>query len=413
MLVAVVFCAAPAAVRAADTADSLAVQQQMLPQNWRLDTVYTLPQEQLESVSTNFGGKVTDVKNYLVNAGRVKLQINIMRCASEADADGILARMQFLRKSESGCRRRGRDVVEFVCEQPQVIKKALQVLGLSDNSPRTRHVVLLVAPLQRIDYATWNDVYQALRNYQSTGGKRGGDKVLQVTKNIESGNSVTLRTAALPWGTPRYTFGKLPFGERLQGEFTVFSLERLPRVLGIPQVRITAAIPLKPFAAYQPPLAVDYKRLTAATPYWPTEHAALSLAAKTVNSRAGSESQKVEAILNWVQTHMSFRDDTPGARVGVDKALQQHSGRCWDFSDVFVTLCRSAGLPCRQVSGWLQEGGGHIWAEVYLKQEGWISVDPTATWLGVSEDYLPLFVSEDGTLPVVYWEAPAIEPLVI
>jgi transglutaminase-like putative cysteine protease len=65
-------------------------------------------------------------------------------------------------------------------------------------------------------------------------------------------------------------------------------------------------------------------------------------------------------------------------------------------------------IPCRVVFGWLNGVSGHVWAEVYLDDEGWISVDPTCSWLGVTDDYIPLFISEDGHPPFVYTDFPEI-----
>jgi transglutaminase-like putative cysteine protease len=63
------------------------------------------------------------------------------------------------------------------------------------------------------------------------------------------------------------------------------------------------------------------------------------------------------------------------------------------------------------VYGWLYGESGHVWAQVYLEDEGWISVDPTCSWLGVTDEYIPLFISEDGHVPFVYTDHPRITPL--
>ena len=96
-------------------------------------------------------------------------------------------------------------------------------------------------------------------------------------------------------------------------------------------------------------------------------------------------------------------------RYGVRTALQQHFGMCWDYSDCFVTLCRAAGLPSRQVYGWLHPVEGHIWAEVLIDGEGWRQVDPQAGG-GCDSRYVPFMVSESGAMPVVYTSAVRIVP---
>jgi transglutaminase-like putative cysteine protease len=102
-------------------------------------------------------------------------------------------------------------------------------------------------------------------------------------------------------------------------------------------------------------------------------------------------------------------DGPVGSRHGVPRVLSQRFGRCWDKSDLFVTLARAAGIPARQVAGWVPPlDAGHVWAEVQIAGEGWIPVDPTCAWLGTSVDYLPFFATEDGTMSVLQLRKPTI-----
>jgi len=65
------------------------------------------------------------------------------------------------------------------------------------------------------------------------------------------------------------------------------------------------------------------------------------------------------------------------------------AGFCEHYASAFVLLMRAAGLPARVVTGyqggerhpdgyWLvRQGDAHAWAEVWIKGEGWLRVDPT------------------------------------
>jgi len=66
-------------------------------------------------------------------------------------------------------------------------------------------------------------------------------------------------------------------------------------------------------------------------------------------------------------------------------------GFCEHFSSSFVLLMRAAGIPARVVTGYqgmeynkvgdyylVRQSNAHAWAEVWLKDKGWIRVDPTA-----------------------------------
>jgi transglutaminase-like putative cysteine protease len=76
----------------------------------------------------------------------------------------------------------------------------------------------------------------------------------------------------------------------------------------------------------------------------------------------------------------------------VDEFLfSTRQGFCEHYAGAFVFLMRAAGIPARVVTGYqggeLNELGGyyilrqsdaHAWAEVWLKNRGWVRVDPTA-----------------------------------
>jgi transglutaminase-like putative cysteine protease len=55
-------------------------------------------------------------------------------------------------------------------------------------------------------------------------------------------------------------------------------------------------------------------------------------------------------------------------------------------------------------------GGGHVWAEVYLTNIGWVQVNPT-TGRTIEENYLPLFTTSDGNMTFVYRSFPVMNKL--
>ena len=80
------------------------------------------------------------------------------------------------------------------------------------------------------------------------------------------------------------------------------------------------------------------------------------------------------------------------------------------FSDCFVTLARAAGVPSRQVAGWLYGSSGHVWAEFYREGKGWQQVDPTGGGkLRCGIYHIAYFTSEDGEMPILYLSMPRIE----
>jgi transglutaminase-like putative cysteine protease len=64
--------------------------------------------------------------------------------------------------------------------------------------------------------------------------------------------------------------------------------------------------------------------------------------------------------------------------------LERGNGSCSEYTFVFLSLCRAAGLPARYAGSIAIRGDDaslddvfHRWAEVYLPNYGWIPVDPS------------------------------------
>jgi transglutaminase-like putative cysteine protease len=104
----------------------------------------------------------------------------------------------------------------------------------------------------------------------------------------------------------------------------------------------------------------------------------------------------------------------------VDEFLfETKSGFCEHFSSAFTVVMRAAGIPARIVTGYqggevnqfgnyliVRQADAHAWTEVWLRDEGWVRVDPTAAVspqrveAGISAavprtDPLPLLVRAD------------------
>ena len=64
--------------------------------------------------------------------------------------------------------------------------------------------------------------------------------------------------------------------------------------------------------------------------------------------------------------------------------LERGNGSCSEYSFVFISMCRAAGLPARYTGAITQRGDlasedevFHRWCEVYLPKIGWVPVDPS------------------------------------
>ncbi len=107
----------------------------------------------------------------------------------------------------------------------------------------------------------------------------------------------------------------------------------------------------------------------------------------------------------------------------VDEFLfETRRGFCEHYASAFTVLMRAAGIPARVVTGYLggeinpvgeyilvRQADAHAWVEVWLKNTGWVRVDPTAAVSparverGIASalprsDVLPMFVRGDFAL---------------
>lgn len=104
-----------------------------------------------------------------------------------------------------------------------------------------------------------------------------------------------------------------------------------------------------------------------------------------------------------------------------DFLFKTQKGFCEHYASSFVFLMRAAGVPARIVTGYqggeinpngnyliVRQSDAHAWAEVWLKNKGWVRIDPTAAVAperieqGIEEaltemDELPIFVRQNAT----------------
>ena len=91
--------------------------------------------------------------------------------------------------------------------------------------------------------------------------------------------------------------------------------------------------------------------------------------------------EKVLEIYRFVRRHLQYK--AQNEERGALWALEHETGDCSEYSYLFVALCRAAGIPARIQAGFAFHRShatiedGHMWAEYYLTEYGWIPVDVT------------------------------------
>jgi transglutaminase-like putative cysteine protease len=134
---------------------------------------------------------------------------------------------------------------------------------------------------------------------------------------------------------------------------------------------------------------------TRPTHLLPTDGIVRSTALKATQG-AKTDAQKARAIYDWVVANAWREPKTRGCGDGDIKTMLETGnlgGKCADINALFVGLCRSVGVPARDVYGIRLvpsafgykelsgnpaslKGAQHCRAEVYLQAHGWVAMDP-------------------------------------
>ena len=87
-------------------------------------------------------------------------------------------------------------------------------------------------------------------------------------------------------------------------------------------------------------------------------------------------------IFNYLIDNMYY--EMAGGWNTAPTVLERGNGSCSEYSFVYVSMCRAAGLPARYVGSVVVRGDYacmddvfHRWVEVYLPKYGWVPVDPS------------------------------------
>lgn len=102
-----------------------------------------------------------------------------------------------------------------------------------------------------------------------------------------------------------------------------------------------------------------------------------------------SDTQKAKIIYEWIGSNIKYDDneanavmaDSYGVKSGAINAFNTRKGICFDYSCLYVAMCRAVGLRVRLITGegfngmtWVS----HAWNQVYIPESGkWINVDTT------------------------------------
>lgn len=389
-----------------------------LPAGWAHSGVVEVPAEQVAAIAGKLGGDVTRVTNTGVSSGGVRFQLNTVHCATAADADRVEASLVRMQGDARLVARHGTVVVELVtpggAESLRLALDARNRLGIAPARV-TYRVSFDVAPVLSGDAMAWNPLYNEFLRLE-----RGEDRVAAIAELAERftfGGGITLRVHGQGSDRSEWSFEPVSRATRkLPGARVGYGFTDLLLRAGVPVVSVSGTV-TSCFGDRTPAGKGDPKDLLVASPTWPVDDPEIRALARTITEGMESRAEKVAALLAWLVPGRNIRFGGPsrGSRHGVAQALSGREGRCWDFSDLFVTLARASGVPARQVLGWLHGVEGHVWVEVLEGEDesgsaGFRAFDPT-TGLECGSDHVPWFTSHDGALPPVDAGTVSVEPV--
>jgi transglutaminase-like putative cysteine protease len=120
---------------------------------------------------------------------------------------------------------------------------------------------------------------------------------------------------------------------------------------------------------------------------------ARALAAEWRSKLPGDDEIIRAAITQFNREGFAYTLEPPPLGVDAvdDFLFDTRKGFCEHYASSFVFLMRAAGIPARVVTGYqggepnvlggytiVRQSDAHAWAEVWLKQRGWVRIDPTA-----------------------------------
>ncbi|MDD5336004.1 MAG: transglutaminase domain-containing protein [Rhodoferax sp.] len=134
---------------------------------------------------------------------------------------------------------------------------------------------------------------------------------------------------------------------------------------------------------------------TRSTSLLPTDGIVRQTALEAIRGAHG-DAEKAQKLYDWIVTNTFREPKVRGCGEGDIKSMLETGnlgGKCADLNALFVGLCRSVGLPARDVYGlrvapsafgYKELGGNpaslkgaqHCRAEVFLKGRGWVGMDP-------------------------------------
>ncbi len=112
--------------------------------------------------------------------------------------------------------------------------------------------------------------------------------------------------------------------------------------------------------------------------YWP-QHA------QVIQDISNQDWFNIDDLFAWVQSANTYikekikYPEKQEKRLGAEQAFLTGSGDCDEFTDLFITIARMRGIPCRRLTGFFIQQNltseAHAWGEIQTPEKVWIPID--------------------------------------
>jgi Transglutaminase-like superfamily len=380
-----------------------------------LESSTELLPEQRQAIAQNLGGDLKRITNSELRVHGRRIKVNVLTAVDESNAQAVHAGLLKV-KPYPFCLRKGELVIEYVGQDidAALALKASYELGVEQKPASIQYrVIAELATVDKADYMACNPLFNQFLSLQRGNNDDALQQINELSQRFRFGRTLVLRNPKLD-GSAAHDFQPATMDSQETAATISYSFDQLPNRQGVPYATAMIDVTVDD-TGFRQSSTTPLKQLIAATPYWPAEDPRIVALAQKITAGKTTNGAKAMAILESLAPGKNLKTSGPGgSRWGTLKVLEQKFGHCWDFSDCFVTLARAAGVPSRQVAGWLYGSDGHVWAEFYREGQGWQQVDPTGGGkLRCGIYHIPYFTTEDGEMPIVYVAMPKIEAMPI
>jgi len=355
--------------------------------------------EQLESMSEDVGFDIDIVVNQEIRISGEMVRVNFIKPSEDTGPLRALDALAVMKRSDEGLYILDDYVIEIPTMNRSVAEQVWKLINIPPPS-RTGNdhftVGFSAIPIFGRDYTLLREVDAAASGTSSLA------EIIEIDPTIEAGGTLPLYLSL-----QRTRVEMAPEGLVELVDDSIASVS-WPEEEGVPEVvNVAMVVETGRSIDYGPETELPYK---AMTPFWPVGNERMREIVWECMEAMEGEGRYVltGSIFNWVKGHVGQSDDI--ARITVEEALEQGNGGPWVQSDVLITIARTAGLPTRQVAGWIYGRGRHVWTQVWLAEEGyWLDVDTGRDSVGADSYYIPIWGTRDGRMPYLYRDGPVVQ----